>query len=88
MTEPSADCAAILANISAYLDGELEATACADIEAHCATCASCDALVQSLRATVGLCREAAATPLPEAVRRRAQESVRRLLQKRTEDGLT
>jgi anti-sigma factor RsiW len=80
MSETSANCATILANISAYLDGELETTACAEIEAHCATCASCEALVQSLRATVGLCREAAAAPLPEDVRHRARESVRRLLE--------
>jgi hypothetical protein len=36
--------------------------------------------VKGLRETVGLCRQAAATPLPEPVRRRAQESVRQLLE--------
>lgn len=79
MSEPSSDCTAILRNISAYLDGELEATACAAIEAHCATCPRCAPLVEGLRRTVGLCRDAASAPLPEDVRARARESVRRLL---------
>jgi len=81
---PSA-CQPILANISAYLDGELETTACDLIERHCQDCASCAALVSGLRDTVGLCRDAGARPLPEAVRRRAQESVRRLLDRDAAD---
>ena len=80
MTEPlHAECAAILAEISAYLDGELEATRCAAIEAHCAGCPSCAAVVQGLQKTIGLCQGAAATPVPDAVRARAQESIRQLL---------
>jgi anti-sigma factor RsiW len=77
-----ADCAAILANISAFLDGDLDATACTAIEAHCASCPRCAPVVEGLRQTIGLCREAAATPLPESVRARARTAVRRLL-----DGL-
>jgi anti-sigma factor RsiW len=72
-------CRTILTNISAYLDGELDATACEDIERHCQTCQSCRDLVEGLRDTIGLCRRAASQPLPEAIRRRARESVRRLL---------
>jgi anti-sigma factor RsiW len=80
MTEPmSRECQDILSGISAYLDGDLEATACEAIEQHCHTCARCAALVTGLRETVGLCRQAASTPLPESVRQRARESVRRLL---------
>jgi anti-sigma factor RsiW len=74
-------CQPILANISAYLDGELESTACELIERHCRECASCAALVAGLRETIGLCRDAASQPLPDDVRRRAQESVRRLLER-------
>jgi anti-sigma factor RsiW len=74
-----AECAAILANISAFLDGELDATACAAIEAHCARCVRCAPVVEGLRRTIGLCREAAAAPLPDAVRARAREAVRRLM---------
>jgi anti-sigma factor RsiW len=74
-------CKDILANISSYLDGDLDHTACGAIEQHCRECPSCAELVAGLRTTVGLCRQAGETPLPEPVRRRAQESVQRLLAK-------
>jgi anti-sigma factor RsiW len=73
------DCQRMLAGISAYLDGELDTTACDAIERHCHACPRCAALVKALRETVGLCRQVASVPLPESVRQRARESVRRLL---------
>jgi anti-sigma factor RsiW len=73
------DCQTILAGISAYLDGELDATACDAIERHCETCPRCTALVKGLRETVGLCQQAASMPLPDVVRQRASARVRRLL---------
>lgn len=80
MTESShADCDAILSGISAYLDGDLETTACDAIERHCQVCTRCATFVAGLRETVGLCRQAASVPLPEPVRQRARDSVRRLL---------
>jgi len=81
MSESQTECRAILAKISAYLDGELETTACDAIEQHCQGCASCAALVKGLRETVGLCRAAASIPLPEPVRQRARDSVRVLLER-------
>jgi anti-sigma factor RsiW len=72
-------CKAVLVNISSYLDGEVDATTCDEIERHCETCPSCTDLVNGLRETVGLCREAGSVPLPEALRQRARDSVRRLL---------
>jgi anti-sigma factor RsiW len=79
MTMPSKTCEQILTQISGYLDGDLDTTACETIEQHCQQCSSCAALVKGLRETVGLCRQAGSAPLPDAVRRRARESVRRLL---------
>ena len=82
MSRASNDCAAILANISAFLDGELAASDCAAIEAHCVSCDRCAPMVEGLRRTLGLCRSAGAVPLPDAVRQRARESIRRLLDER------
>jgi anti-sigma factor RsiW len=79
MSAPTSTCHEVLTNISGYLDGELDTTACDVIERHCQECASCAGLVNGLRETVGLCREAATAPLPDAVRQRARDSVRRLL---------
>ena len=75
----STACGAMLAGISAYLDGDLDATACQAIERHCRDCSRCAALVEGLRKTIGLCREAGSTPLPEPVRQRARASIERLL---------
>ena len=47
-------CGAMLAGISAYLDGDLDATACQAIERHCRNCSRCAALVGGLRETIGL----------------------------------
>lgn len=80
MTDPvHGECAAIIANISAFLDGDLDATSCAAIEAHCARCQRCAPVVAGLRETIGLCHDAAAAPLPDHVRARAREAVQRLL---------
>ncbi len=74
------ECRHILKEISAYLDGELGAAACATIERHCADCASCAAVVAGLKQTSGLCRQMGTTPLPSPVLERARASVRRLLE--------
>ena len=79
MTPAPTTCKWILATISSYLDGELDATACDAIEQHCVGCSSCAALVSGLRETVGLCRQAGTAPLPDEVRQRARDSVRELL---------
>jgi anti-sigma factor RsiW len=85
MSDSRTECRTILGNISAYLDRELDATACDAIEQHCRGCASCAALVTGLRETVGLCREAASVPLPDAVRQRARKSVRELLDQQSKN---
>ena len=86
MSAPPNTCREVLANISGYLDGELDTTACDAIEQHCRACPECAALVKGLRETVGLCRQAATVPLPDAVRRRALESVRQLLDRRDDES--
>jgi anti-sigma factor RsiW len=80
MTEDTTDtCHDILEHIAAYLDGELDATACLRIEAHCEECEGCARVVSGLRETVGLCRRAATAPLPKGVRALARARVRRIL---------
>ena len=79
-------CKEVLTNISNYFDGELDITACDAIEKHCLDCPSCAAVVNGLRETVGLCRQAATVPLPEGVRQRARESVRQLLDRHSKES--
>jgi anti-sigma factor RsiW len=75
----SADCRRMLTSVSAYLDGDLAAADCDEIENHCQQCPRCANVVAGLRETVNLCRQAASIPLPDAVQQRARASVRRLL---------
>lgn len=79
MTTPPVTCEELLAQISAYLDGDLNAATCERIEHHARTCAQCEQVIADFRATTGICRTAADTPLPDAVRAKAQERVRALL---------
>ncbi len=79
MTTPPVTCEGLLAQISAYLDGELSAATCEQIEHHAQSCAQCERVIADFRATTGICRTAADTPLPDAVRAKAQERVRELL---------
>lgn len=72
-------CETVLAQIGAYLDGELDVVSCGAIERHCVGCASCANVVGGLQTTIGLCREAGRAPLPPAVRARAREQMKRLL---------
>jgi len=76
------DCASVIAQIQAYVDGELPAVECSGIERHCAACERCTALVRGLRRAIGICREAGRAPLPKAVSARARDQVKRLLDKR------
>jgi anti-sigma factor RsiW len=80
------ECRAILQHIAAYLDGELDATECRRIDAHCDRCPDCLAVVGGLRQTVGLCREAARAELPAPIRERALASVKRLLAEKGSPG--
>jgi anti-sigma factor RsiW len=75
----TAACRATLQDVSAYLDGELDPVACEAIERHGRGCPDCAAMLDGLRLTVGLCRQAAGVTLPDAVRERARAAVRRLL---------
>jgi len=75
----SASCNEILAGISSYIDGDLGTPDCEAIEQHCRECPSCAKVVEGLRETVGLCRQVAAVPLPEAVLQRARDRIRSLL---------
>jgi anti-sigma factor RsiW len=73
-------CRAMLAHVSAYLDGELDRTECEAIDRHCRECPQCTAIIAGLRRTIGLCREAGRAPLPDAVRVRARQRISRLLE--------
>ncbi len=63
-------CKDMLGNLSAYIDGELEAELCAEIEEHMAGCTNCQIVVDTLRQTVTLYHDHCHEPLPEDVKSR------------------
>ncbi len=76
------ECAAVLAEISSYLDGELDSAACHTIEQHCEGCPDCAGVVRGLRETIGLCRGVALVQVPDAVRARARAAIRAVISER------
>jgi anti-sigma factor RsiW len=72
MTDPhhhhTPRCRDLLAQLSDYIDGELEAALCAELEQHLAGCHDCQVLVDTTRKTLILYRRhGQATELPAGV---------------------
>lgn len=76
-------CQEIFALLSAYLDLELPADACREIEAHIEGCAPCVEFAESLRKTVALCRKYQPAELPEPLgvqaKRELEEAYKKML---------
>jgi hypothetical protein len=73
------ECRAQLAELLAYLDGELPAHRRRVIERHVEACSCCRGLAIGVRRAMLLCRDAGPERLPAAVRARARARIRQLL---------
>jgi RNA polymerase sigma-70 factor (ECF subfamily) len=74
-----AGCHDVVEAFSRRLEGEIDGSACAALEKHLEQCAPCRLRCESLRATLALCREAGAAPVPAPVERSVREALRRFL---------
>jgi anti-sigma factor RsiW len=63
-------CQQILNHISDYVDGELEAGLCVELEAHLVGCRNCRVMVDTVRKTITLYHAQAPTELPSGVEER------------------
>lgn len=63
-------CHDLLGQLSDYVDGELEASLCAELEAHLAECPNCRVMVDTVRKTIILYRTQAAVELPSDIEAR------------------
>ena len=63
-------CQELLGQLSDYIDGELEAALCAELEAHLAECPNCRVMVDTVRKTITLYRSQAPSELPVEVQER------------------
>jgi predicted anti-sigma-YlaC factor YlaD len=63
-------CKQILGNLSEYIDGDLQAELCAEIEEHLKDCDNCRVVVNTLRKTIELYEQTPQPVLPQDVRER------------------
>ena len=62
--------------ISEYLDGELNADTCREIENHLRHCPECKDCVDSLRKSIDLCKSAAEEEITPAMKGRLRAALR------------
>jgi len=67
---PNEVCKNLLSQLSDFVDGELEATLCAEIERHMAGCPDCRAVVNTLEKSIMLYRTAGRVEVPQDVQTR------------------
>jgi len=63
-------CRLLLKELSAYLDGEADASLCREIERHMAECENCRVVVDTLGRTIKLYRMSGHARLPHEARQR------------------
>lgn len=63
-------CREMLEQLSSYIDGELPAALCVELEAHLAECPDCRVMVDTMRKTIVLYRAQSPGELPADVKHR------------------
>ena len=58
-------CVALFERLSEYIDRELDASTCMDIEAHINACKPCQVCLNTLKQTVDLCKNLKGRQVPE-----------------------
>jgi RNA polymerase sigma-70 factor (ECF subfamily) len=76
---PDPACPDIVDVLSRHLEGDIGAEACAAMESHVATCASCSAACGSLRRAVTLCKTSGEGPLSPDVAARVRRAVEKVV---------
>ncbi len=66
--EISETCRQLLAQLAKYLDGELDASICEQVEQHLATCPYCRIVVDTTQKTITLFHAAPPEEVPQIVR--------------------
>ena len=86
MKRPSAECRALLLEISRYLDGELPPERRRSIERHIRSCPCCGTMAVRLRSVVAMCRADARRKPPRDVMMRASKRIRALIAREARSG--
>ena len=71
-------CQELFSRLSEYLDGELDAGICSEIDSHLGDCPPCVAFMESLRRTVSLLKGFPAKPMPAGLKQEILDAARKL----------
>ena len=72
--------------VSRYLEGELDAEACANLERHVKSCPDCGATCAALRSVLVTCRSWRGEKLPDSIRRPLRSAIRQPVTEASPDG--
>lgn len=68
-------CDDLISNLSDYIDGELDAETCDELERHLAGCNNCRLMVDTMKMTVKLCRDGVCEDLPPALQSKLDDKL-------------
>ncbi|MBC2710058.1 MAG: zf-HC2 domain-containing protein, partial [Desulfosarcina sp.] len=69
------NCRALFERLSEYIDKELDAPTCKDIEAHIKACKPCQVCLGTLKQTVDLCRNLESHQVPETFSLKLKDAI-------------
>lgn len=75
-------CEAVIREISNYIDGDLDMDLRREIEAHLKDCEDCQVIIDQTRLTVDIFCDSELVELPEDVRRRLHQALRKMYEAR------
>lgn len=78
------NCIALFERLSEYIDRELDAPTCKDIEAHIKSCKPCQVCLKTLKQTVDLCNNLERRQVPEAFSMKLKGTIFDLVKKKSD----
>lgn len=71
-------CRAMFEKLSEYIDNELDAASCHEIEKHAKECIQCHVCLETLKRTIDLCKQTGEKPVPEVFSLKLKALIREL----------
>ena len=78
------NCLALFERLSEYIDRELDAPTCEDIETHIKACKPCQVCLDTLKQTVDLCKHLERRQVPETFSLKLKDTIFDLVNKKTD----
>ena len=77
------NCVMLFERLSEYIDRELDAPTCQEIETHIKACKPCQVCLETLKQTVHLCRHLKRHQVPEAFSDKLKDAIAGLMESRS-----